>query len=308
MEIALTLLNQIIKMAIMMAFGYTLFKIKWLTSHTTKDLSTILLKVITPCVIVTSFMVEFSQEVLSGLIIAFGLSTVSLLLGVVVSKVAFKEKDMVNGFAVAFSNVGFLGIPLVSGLLGADYVIYLSLYIALFNVLLWSYGVWAMSKNKSAVSLQSMLLNPNMVALGVGLCIFIFKIEAPLIIKETLVSIGQTNTPLGMFVLGAYIAKDRLIDIIIEPKGYIVSFYRLIVTPLLTMFVLALVPNHFYEIKLVVLIGASTPCAIACAMFAQVYNKDYGYAAKIVSLSTILSIVTMPLMIVSATALWKMWA
>lgn len=304
MDIAITLLTQILKMAIMMSFGYVLFKMKWLSTHTTKDLSTILLKVITPCVIVTSFMVGFSQEIFNNLIIAFGLSTISLLVGVAVSMLIFNEKKMLNGFAIAFSNVGFLGIPLVSGLLGANYIIYLSLYIALFNVLLWSYGVWVMSKDKSAVSLKSVLLNPNMIALGVGLVIFMFRIEIPLVLSDTLKTIGLTNTPLGMFVLGAYIAKERLIDIFIEPQSYIVAFFRLLVVPLITLFILMLVPNNLYEIKLIVLIASATPSATACAMFAQVYNKDYGYAAKMVSLSTILCIITMPIIIMLATQLW----
>lgn len=304
MEIVFTLLEQITKMVIMMSFGYVLFKIKWLSNHTTKDLSTILLKVITPCVIVTSFMVGFSQEILNSLVIAFGLSVTSLLIGVFISRVFFKEDKMLNRFAIAFSNTGFLGIPLVQGLLGQEYIIYLSLYIALFNVLLWSYGVNEMSKNKKAVNLKAMLVNPNMIALGVGLIIFIFGLECPPLIKDTLVSIGQTNTPLGMFVLGAYIAKDPLVDIIFEKEGYIVALFRLIIVPLVTLFVLKLVPNYLYEVKLVVLIASATPSATASAMFAQVYNKDYGYAARLVSLTTMFSIISIPLIVTIASLVW----
>ena len=148
MESAITILNQIIKMFLMMAVGYQLYRKKTINDDTTARLSNILLMVATPCTIVTSFNQEYSAEKLQGLMFAFLLSLAVYAANILIAQLLFKPEERVEKFSLVFSNAGFLGIPLVTGLLGIEAVFYLAPFIVCFYLYAWTYGVVVMSGKK----------------------------------------------------------------------------------------------------------------------------------------------------------------
>ncbi len=303
MDSAITLFNQIIKMFVMMAVGYVLYRRKVVDDNTTAKLSNILLMVATPCTLITSFNQEYSAEKLSGLLLAFGLSIAIYLLNIVLASLLCKKDDPTGRFCVIFSNAGFIGIPLVTGMYGIEAVFYLSPYIVCFYLFVWTVGVILMSGKKEEASPKKLVTNPCIWAMLVGIIVFLLPVKPPAPIMDAVSMMGNLNTPLAMLVLGAYLAKTNLLDIFRSAKAYRISFYRLLLLPGVEMLLLSLLPDAYKQIGMIILLGAAAPVGALAPVFAQMYNRDTNEGAQIVSLSTILSIITMPLLIMAAEIL-----
>ncbi len=303
MEVALTIVEQIIKMFIMMAVGAWLYHKSIVNEDTSSRLSAILLNVATPCTIITAFNQEFSTLKLQGLILSFILAILAIILSGLIGKLFF-NKNKIESFSVCFANAGFIGIPLVTGLLGSASVFYLSAYIAMFYIFLWTYGIVLMSGDKKRVNWQSILFNPTILATGLGILLFVLPIGLWTPISQAVSSLGSMNTPLAMLILGIYMAKSNLIEMFTDFKIYKACLVRLIVVGIATLMALSLVPNQYNEIKTVILIANCAPVGVIVAVFAQMFHEDYNYSAEIVSLSTILCVVTMPLLVFASQIMW----
>ena len=179
MESAITILNQIIKMFLMMAVGYQLYRKKTINDDTTARLSNILLMVATPCTIVTSFNQEYSAEKLQGLMFAFLLSLAVYAANILIAQLLFKPEERVEKFSLVFSNAGFLGIPLVTGLLGIEAVFYLAPFIVCFYLYAWTYGVVVMSGKKENITIRKIVTNPCIWAMILGVVIFLTVKPSP---------------------------------------------------------------------------------------------------------------------------------
>ena len=304
MESAVTLFYQIVKMFIMMTPGYILYRNKTINDDTTSRLSSMLLMVTTPCMIVSSFNQIYSTEKLIGLLVSFGLSFIIYLLNIVVSNVMYPKHKSIEKFSLIFSNAGFLGIPLVTGLLGVEAVFYLAPFIALFYVIVWTYGIMLMSGDKKKASIKKVITNPCVWSVGVGLIVFLMPVKPFTPVMEAVSTLGAMTTPLAMIILGAYMAKTNLLKLFTNLKVYQVSLYRLILCPVIMIFVFKFVPEAYNEVRMVLLIAASAPVAVICPIFAQMFDKGTDYGSQIVCLSTIFCLVTMPAMLIVASYLW----
>ena len=267
-------------------------------------MSTILLQVCTPAVIITSFNIQFSLEILKEIGIAFILALSSILLGLIIARVFYRKEHRIAQFAVAFSNVGFFGIPLVTGLLGIQYVIYLSTYILAFNLLSWTVGIYLITGDKSAMKFNTFFKTPAFIGMVLGFIIFLSPFKLTGFIQQSLASIGSINTPVAMLVLGTYLAKSKLIDIFKNKQVYQIAFYRLILIPIIALLVLSLLPMIRPEIRLVLLIASSAPSATILAIFSQRFGHDYAYGAQIISFTNLMCLITIPIVLTSAYALW----
>lgn len=303
MEIAAILLRQIVIMFLFMMIGVWLFRTEKLTRAGSKDLGNVLIYVIMPCVVLNAYMTEFSRERLTGLLWAFGLSVATLLLAMLVSHVLFRRHPIEN-FGTAFSNAGFMGIPLVSAVLGTEAVFYTSAFVALLNILQWTYGVFVITKDKGQISARKILTNPVLLSLVAGIILFLLPVEMPSVVTGTVGSIAGMNAPVAMISLGTYLAQTRLKELFTDRTAYLSTLVRLIVIPLLTLALLCLVPAEYMTLKLAVLIVAITPVGSNVAIFAQIHNQNYTQAVKSVCLSTLCSIVTMPLIVALARLVW----
>lgn len=300
MEMGIILLKQTITMFLLMAVGFALFKKKLITEQGTKEMSRMLITIIIPCVIIKSYLTEINMEKLINLGIAFIMSVISLVVSIMVSKIIYGKNKKVQHFGVAFSNAGFVGIPLVNAILKEEAVFYVAIFVALLNILQWTYGVMVMTDSKQSISAKKIVTNPVLIGLAIGLLIFITKIQIPDLLSNCIAYIGSLNTPIAMIILGSYLAQTNVLQMFKEKRIYMDSAVRLVIISALTLVILSVFPQRYYMLKIVTLIAACTPIGSNVAIFAQLNNLDYTYAVKMVCLSTILSIVTMPLIIIAS--------
>lgn len=303
MEIITVLFNQILMMFLLMFLGVWLFRSGKLSLEGSKSLGNILLYLVIPAVVIKAYLAEMTAEKLQGLAISFGVSFLALGLAMLVSHLCFKKLPIEN-FGASFSNAGFIGIPLVSMLFGDEAVFYVSAFVALVNILQWTYGVFVMTGNTQAVSLKRLMLNPILLALAAGLVIFIFQIPLPGVITSCIQSVSGLNAPLAMFSLGTYLAQMPLKAVFTSKVSWLCTLVRLVLIPLLTLLLLGLIPIENVILKQTILIVAATPVGSNVAIFAQIHQQDYQQAVKDVCLSTLCSIVTLPVLLLLAGFIW----
>ena len=304
MELAGILFQQTIIMFLYMAVGVFLFKKKIVTKSGSGEIAKMLVSVIMPLVIVKAYMVEFTREKFIGLVISFGAAVAALFLSILVSRLCFK-KHPVEHFGCSFSNAGFMGIPLIQAVFGGEAVFYISAFVALLNVLQWTYGVYALTEDKKVISPKAIFTNPVMVGFYIGLILFFLPIQLPAILVTAISGVAGLNGPVAMIVLGVYLAQLPIKEMVKGKQVYIGAAVRLILIPLLTMLLLSLLPNQYLTIKMAIMIVAAAPIGSNVAIFAQLYDKNYTQAVKDVCFSTICCIVTIPLVVGLANILWS---
>ena len=207
----------------------------------------------------------------------------------------FKKKSAIQEFGAAFSNAGFIGIPLVQMIFGDEAVFYVASFVALLNILQWTYGLLIFTGDKKVVSKKKIITNPIVISLMAGLILFVAPIEVPEMIQSVISTIAAMNGPVAMFVLGTYLAQVELREIFRDKESYWCAGIRLFIIPAVTALALMVLPKEYYVLKGAVLLVAAAPVGSNVAIFAQLYDKDYQKAVKDICLSTIFSIVSMPL-------------
>ena len=306
MQSAITIANQAIIMFILLFVGFFLYKKKMMSEETTKQLSKITLSLVNPIVIFNSYQMDFDPQLLTGLFIAAGLAVAAHLILIAFSRIAVRKgrpNEEIERFAVIYSNCGFLGIPLVQATFGSEGVFYLTGYITVFNLFMWTHGVIIMrgssseGKQSPAKNLLKVLFSPAIIAIMLGLVFFFTGLRLPSILQTPLDYLGSMNTPLAMLVSGATIAKAGLLKAFKCPRVYIVQLFKLAIVPVILSLLFA--PLHFLGVNMlipnVVLIAASAPTASATVMFAYTHGRDAEYASNHFALSTLASMATMPL-------------
>ena len=231
-------------------------------------------------------------------------AAVILALCILVSRLFFK-KDPIAAFAASFSNPGFFGVPLIVSSLSSGAVFYVAAFIAFLNLLQWTYGVWLLTRGKKSSSgkvpkmtLRSVLLSPIVVCAIVGILIFSTGLgtKLPPVLNIFIGGLVQVNAPIAMIVLGIYLARTKILELFTTRRLYLVSAARLLVIPVVTMLVFAVLPVP-YMIKITMLIAGAAPVGANVAVYAQLYDEDYGYACQTVTQSTLFSILTLPVVI-----------
>lgn len=294
---SLIILERIAVMLVYMLPGYILYKKHIVTDEGAKDIGKLLIYVILPCAIVNSYNMEYTREKALGLLLSFLAAAAALALSVVLSRVFFRGKMPVESFGAAFSNAGFIGIPLVASVIGQDAVYYAAAFVAVLNILQWTYGVYLITGDRSAVSVRKILLNPVIISFFVGVILFFLPVKLPAFISEILGTISQMNAPIAMLTVGFYLAQVSFKALFTDKLGYAVSAVRLLIIPLLTALLLAVLPVGDNTLKLTVLILAAAPVGSNVAVYAQIHGGDHKRAVHEIVLSTLLCVITIPLVI-----------
>ena len=292
-------LRQSIIMFVYMAIGGLLFKKGLITKEGSKSLANLLLYAVLPCVVVKSFCVARTPERMNGLLVSFLAALGILLLAMAVSHLLFK-KNPIDDFGAAFSNAGFMGFPLVAAVQGSEAIFYAAGFVALLNALQWTYGQSLISGDPSYRSPKAILKNPLVLSLLLGLLIFCFELPVPAIASDLLAALAALNAPLAMVILGVYLAQTDARTLFNDPHLYVVAAARLVLIPLLTARMLKLLPAQYAAITTTLVIVAAAPIGSNVAVYAQKLGKDYAYAVRGVCLSTLLSAITMPLLMLFA--------
>lgn len=287
------LAQQIGVMFSLMAVGFLLSRRDIMSETTTRDIGKILLNVVIPAVIVKSFWIEHTPERAATVGVTLLVSLAAIVLAAFIGRVVFPH-DSIAEFSATFSNAGFIGIPLVSATLGERSVLYIVGLIALLNISQWTYGQRRLSGDKGKVDVAGLLASPMLVAFVLGLILFLTGVPKPTPVADFLESISGLNTPLAMLVLGAYLAGGDIAKLVRRGRLYVVGAIRLVVVPLVTLAMLVPIPCAT-DIKLAILLAASAPTGANVALFCQQLGKDSSYACGLVCMTTLLSVLTLPL-------------
>ncbi|MTI65543.1 MAG: AEC family transporter [Firmicutes bacterium] len=294
--------SQVSVLFILLGIGLILKKVNLITDELNKGLSSLIIYATLPALIITSMNYEFSKDMFTNgmkvLGIGFFVYLFVLLLGFIFSKVFHIENPQkgVYLFLLMFSNVGFMGYPITEVVFGKIGVFYAAIFNIWFNILIWTLGVLLLNpKKKNNLNFKS-LLNPGTISLFIGFFLFIFSLKLPKPLFMALDSLGKATTPLAMMVVGSLLGDVKISNIIKNKKLLIVSLLRLIIIPLTVL--LLLLPFNLEEtIMGVIVLIVSMPSAANAAIFARRYDSDYSLASQGVFITTLFSIVSIPLII-----------
>ena len=303
MEIVGLLFRQVLIMFVLMGIGYVAYRKKWVSDQGTKDIGKLLLNVAIPVIVVSNFCVERTAEKTQDLLSSGVISILCMLISIVLSVLLFHKNDRIAEFSAAFSNAGFIGIPLVQATFGSGAVFYISIMIVLINLLQWTYGVFTITDDRSVMDIRKVAANPIVISVLIGLILYFGNIKLPSIVSSLFSSISSINTPLAMFSSGVYLAQSNLLDMVRRKRVYYVSLIRLLLIPLAIILAFRLLPFGSEELKLAILCAAACPVGSNVAIFAQQYDKDYKSGVEYVCISTLLSILTLPLIVSLANLL-----
>lgn len=296
----MTVSGQVLILFLLISVGFAFQKKGVITENGAKQMTDIVLIGSTPMVIIKSFSeVSFSPESVQRLIIAAVSAIAVHIVAIIISTIAFKnseksKKSVLIG-SVVFSNCAFMSLPLTNAVLGAEGIFMVSVYITVFNVFLWTYGIAIYGNEK--VSVKKLVLNPGIIGVVVGLAIFISNIELPSILSEFVNHLAAINTPIAMIIMGYYIATTSFKNI--KNKGHIAAaiMLKMIVLPLLALVVLRWVFGISGTVLSACIIPVSAPVAASTIMFASKFNADTQSASQMVSITHIVSVITMPLLL-----------
>ena len=301
MELALITMNKIIEMVAIMMIGVVMLKTGIADRETSKKLSSILLNVISPCLIIMSYQMDFNEELLRGLLITIILSAASFIIAIALAHVSVPKKGNPNAaiekMVVTYSNCGFIGIPIVNAILGTEGVFYMTAYITVYNIFIWSHGLMLMSgRASSPVATAKNFIQPSTIAIIISLVLFVMNIHLPSVIASPFDMIGDMNTPVAMLISGINLAESDLVRSLKRPRTYLMSCLKLIAVPVFTAILLAVVHTEM-TIALTVIIAAACPTGAMVTMFALQYKQDSNYASELFTITTVLSLITIPIVI-----------
>lgn len=296
-----TIVTQVIVLFLIMVVGYISRKRGFINTEVNKSLSELLLNVTLPFMIIASFNFKFSKDMLNLGIKLFLISTVIhtvlLLLGSIIYKRFNEDEYKVLWFITVFSNCGFMGYPVVESIYGKIGLFYAALFNIPFNILMWTAGVFIFSGRGDKQNLRKAILNPGILSVFIGLIIFLFSVELPTPIIKTLEMVGSMTTPLSMIIIGSTLADAKIKSIFEGFSVYFGSFIRLIAIPLTVYFILNLFGLKDFYLNIPVIITAM-PAAANTVIMAEKYGGNPEYASKVVFLTTILSVVTIPAILI----------
>lgn len=297
------LLQQTIIMFALMLLGLLLSRRGMITEQGSRDLSNVLLYAVIPCVILRSYMSEFSTEKLRAMGLSALIAVIAFAASIAVAYLTCGTRHRIENFAVVFGNAGFIGIPLVTAVFGPEAAFYVVSFSTFANLLQWTYGIVIISGKKETMNLRMVFVNPVFISMVIGIALFVLQPALPTVVTGTIGYIADGNTVLAMIILGYYLSKVQLRGLFADVRLYLVSALRLLVVPAVTILVFLPFPFARGEIALITLIAAATPIASSTAIFAQKFDQDYRRAVSYVCLSTILSVATLPLVMLFAERL-----
>ena len=295
--------EQLLKMFFIMVLAFVCYRIRLVDQNGNKTVSNLLLLVVNPILIITVYQTEYDPALVRGLLLAFAAAAATHILGIIISTLLIRPKAgadyCIERFNAMYSNCGFIGIPLIGSVLGDTGVFYLSAYMVMFNLFSWTHGVILMEKKFSLKNLREGLVSPMFIATLIAVLLFFLQLKIPSALLDSMNYIADMNTPLAMMVAGFSVAQADIGKMCRNLRLYYTSVIKLILIPLCTIPLLMLfhLPS---EVSMTVLIAAACPSATTGTMMAIRYKQNYTYSSEIFSLTTVLAVLTMPVLVLIA--------
>ena len=303
----ITVFTQVSVLMLMIAVGFIAAKTGIMTEAGAACCTDIALIIATPCVIIKSLMRRFDAAVMKSLLLAVALTLLVQVLMITLGTLLLRSKDLRRQrtlrFGSIFANCGFMSLPLQEVMLGSDGTLYGSAYVIMFNLVVWSYGVYLISGDKRYIQPKKLFVNPGIAGLLIGLIIFVFSVPVPRVLSSTVNYLAAIYTPLPMLIIGYHLSKTNVLKAFKDVKCIIAVLLRLIVYPLVSLGALYILGVRG-TLLVSVIISLSAPVAAVTTMFSSKFGGgDTALSVDMVSLSTVLSIITMPAVITLAQLL-----
>ena len=303
MQISLLLMEEIAKLFAIMLMGYAVVKAGLMKSSESKSVSVIMVYLVIPCVILNAFQVEYTPDVQKGLLLACAAAVAVHILFLLLTAILKKplHLDVIERATLIYSNAGILVIPLVQELLGQEYVIYSSAYIAVQLILIWTHCKNMLCEEEK-LEWKKVLLNVNIISIIAGVVLFIFRIQLPSGAQDVLNMMNNMIGPLGMLLAGMVIAEVPLKTVFTRKRIYLSAALRLFIYPVFVLGLMKVIQTFASiqdskQILLTVYLASITPACATVTSMAQLYDKDAAYSSSLYVLTTLLSIATMPVMV-----------
>ena len=296
--------EKIIEMFLILLGGVIVYKAGLIDDKTVPKLSNLLLMFISPLLIFQSYQMEFEMRLFYGLLWTLTASAVTFAVTIVLSELLFRkkgERTPVEKIAVIYSNSGFIGLPLINGIIGSEGIFYMTAYLTVFNLLLWTHGVLVMGSAGSFKEMCKNLLTPTIIAIFAGVVCFVTQLRLPDVFANPIQMIGNMNTPLSMFITGMIIAGSDVKGLVYNKNIWYIILVRQLVIPAVCFGVFSLFHVTGMAAQVVLLLEAC-PSAAITSVFAVQFGYDENLAAGAVVITTFFSILTLPVCAMLLTA------
>lgn len=301
-------LQQMLVLFIIMMIGFIAYKKNIITDETSKKLSAIVVNISNPALIlssVTGNATVTGAELVETMFVAIGmyvfLIAVAALVPVII-KAPARDRGTYRVMTI-FGNVGFMGFPIISSLYGGGALLYASLFLLPYNILIYTYGVWEMCKSsgegsgavkKSGRESIKQIFNIGVIFCIIAVVVYALGIKFPAWVNTTVSMLSSTTAPLSMMVIGASFATMNFKKVFLNVRTWVFSALRLLVIPVLGTFLVSLVTDNPSIIG-VTMVMLGVPVGSMTAMLAQEYGGDYALSSETVAMTTLLSVVTFPI-------------
>lgn len=306
----LTASEQVAILYILVAVGAIADKVGIYTEKVAKSCTDLLFYIITPAVIIESFLsLEYNAETAKSLFIAMGcgflLHIVSAGIAALVFNKSPADKKCIYKYSCAYGNCGYMALPLADAVLGDEGVFYCSAVIISFQIFSFTHGIYTITKGKEGEKVKfdfkKLILNPGVIAVIIGLPLFLLSVQLPEIVSMPMGYIASLNTPVAMLIFGTYIANTNFKSIFKNWRIFGVALVKLIILPLLLIFSFRFM-GITGALLVALSISAGAPTANNTVMFAAKYDRNTGLASQTVAVVSFISIITLPVMIALAQA------
>ena len=299
-----TVINSVISLFLIMLVGIYASKKKIVTPDINKGLTNLLVNITLPALILSSFMTKFDEQMKGNVYQAFYYSLISFVIIFFISYIFVlpikgPKKDIIN-FSNIFPNTGFLGFPILNVVYGSEGVVYGAAYSMFFNFFVFSYGMMLFRgfgrDNNLKKELSNVLKHPAIIAVFIGIIIMLFSLEIPEIVYSSLKLVGNITGPLSMIVVGVTLSSVNLKNYFKDWTIYYGTVIKLIIMPLILTYIYKLIDAQSIVTNTIIL-QTAMPTATLASIFAEQYNKKMDYATIVVVMTTLFSILTIPLII-----------
>jgi malate permease and related proteins len=296
------IINQVIILTIIMFVGVYARKVNIINKETKRNLSDFLINISLPLLIFSSFNYTYSAEMFEKAKLIFIYSVIIHILLIIISNpLSLKFPNNIKKvlrFVIIFSNCGFMGYPVLEGLFGKIGVFYGAIFNVPFNIFMLGYGVMLFKGEKDIKALKKVLIHPGIIATVLGLLMFVFSIKLPYPLYMAVSTVGSMTTPLSMIIVGTMLAEIKFKEVFTGLVVYYASAIRLLVVP----FIILVVMKHLkidQQLMQISVIIEAMPAAVMATVFAEKYGADTMLASKCVFISTMISMITIPLIVLA---------
>ena len=276
-----------------MIVGLIVRKAGIVSQEARKDLTSLVINIVLPCNIITSFITRLSanliRECVTILLISVGIQIFCVLYGKILYSHESAGRSMNLRYALICSNAGFLGNPIAEGLYGAAGLMLASIYLIPQRIMMWSEGIAVYSGiSDKKETVKKVISHPCVLSCMIGLILMLTQADIPAVILTPIQTIGRCNTALSMMVIGMILAEINIKDIV-DKTVILYSLQRLVIIPLIIYVILTILPvSHLVRGLSVIL--AAMPAGATTSMLASRYDRDPVFATKLVVFSTLCSI------------------